>query len=175
VPLLALRHTWHPYQPKQTAHTYLLEWLHLMALGDRCGYRVLVTLGGCHHLDGLEQQRSIDMSWWLFMAISRWLWGVLCLSRQGKKVTLVDSSYHWATLVVARFFQCLSEDKVYATPLSCRTTKCWSTQRGLACWSTSTWTSGEKSSVFIVIVSWISPSDWFLYYCVWFTCLYTSI
>ena len=25
-------------------------------------------------------------------------------------------------------------DEVYATPLSHRTTKCWSTQQGLACW-----------------------------------------
>ena len=29
----------------------------------------LVALGGCHHLDGLEQRRRIGMSWCLFMAI----------------------------------------------------------------------------------------------------------
>jgi hypothetical protein len=35
---------------------YLFEWLHLVALGDRCGYEFLITLGGYRHLDGLEQQ-----------------------------------------------------------------------------------------------------------------------
>jgi hypothetical protein len=37
----------------------LFEWLHLEALGDCVLLRdLLVTLGGCHHLDGLEQQGS---------------------------------------------------------------------------------------------------------------------
>jgi len=42
---------------------YLLECLHLVALGDRSSYGFFVTLGGCRHLDGLEQRRSIDTSW----------------------------------------------------------------------------------------------------------------
>jgi hypothetical protein len=31
-------------------------------------YRILVSLGGCRHLDGLEQQRRSSMCSWLFMA-----------------------------------------------------------------------------------------------------------
>jgi hypothetical protein len=37
------------------------------AIGDRCGYGFLISLGGCHHLDGLEQRKSLarvgDYSW----------------------------------------------------------------------------------------------------------------
>jgi hypothetical protein len=104
---------------------HLLEWLYLVALGDRCGYGVLVTLCGCHHLDGLEQRRNCGKSWWLFLAISWWLWGVLVPSPgRAQKTTLVDCACHWATSLVSRFLRCPSG----------RTTKCWSTQRGLACW-----------------------------------------
>ena len=47
-----------------------------------------------------------------------------------RKVTLVNCSCHWVTsLVVSN-----RVDEVCETPLSRRTTKCWSTQRGLACW-----------------------------------------
>jgi len=39
----------------------LLECLHLEALGIRVSLRdSLVTLGGCRHLDGLEQQGSLS-------------------------------------------------------------------------------------------------------------------
>ena len=42
----------------------LLECLHLVALGVRVSLQdSLVTLGGCHHLDGLEQRRRIGTSW----------------------------------------------------------------------------------------------------------------
>jgi hypothetical protein len=64
---------------------HLPEWLHLVALGDHCGCGVLVTLGGCRHLDGLEQRRSYGKSWWLFLATSRWLWGVLVSSQRSAK------------------------------------------------------------------------------------------
>jgi hypothetical protein len=40
----------------------------LVALGDHCCCNFLVTLGDCRHLDGLEQPRSVGMSWWLFAA-----------------------------------------------------------------------------------------------------------
>jgi hypothetical protein len=56
---------------------HLLVSLHLVALGDHLSCGILVTLGGCCHLDSLEQWRSCDKSWWLFLATSRWLWGVL--------------------------------------------------------------------------------------------------
>jgi len=35
--------------------TDTLDRLHLVALGDYCGYSFLVTLGSCRHLDGLDQ------------------------------------------------------------------------------------------------------------------------
>jgi hypothetical protein len=40
---------------------HLLEWLYLVSLGALfcCGF--LITLGGCRHLDGLEQWRSFGM------------------------------------------------------------------------------------------------------------------
>ena len=39
----------------------LLEWLHLEALGVRVSLRILlVTLGGCRHLDGLVQRGSLS-------------------------------------------------------------------------------------------------------------------
>ena len=42
----------------------LLECLHLEALGVCVSLRdSLVTLGGCRHLDGLEQRRRIGTSW----------------------------------------------------------------------------------------------------------------
>ena len=39
-----------------------------MALGIMLDVGLLVSLGGCRHLDGLEQQRSFGMSWLLFVA-----------------------------------------------------------------------------------------------------------
>ena len=42
----------------------LLEYLHLEALGILVSLRdLLVTLGSCHHLDGLEQRRSSSGGW----------------------------------------------------------------------------------------------------------------
>ena len=44
----------------------LLECLHLEALGVRVSLQdSLVTLGGCHHLDGLEQRGSSSGGWLL--------------------------------------------------------------------------------------------------------------
>ena len=60
------------------------------------------------------------------------------------KATLVDCVCHWATSLVGRFLRCHSENEVHDIPLSRWTTKCWSTQRGRSV-SASTWTSGEKS------------------------------
>jgi hypothetical protein len=42
---------------------HLHERLHLVALEDRCGCGVIVTLGSCRHLDGLKQLGDFGKSW----------------------------------------------------------------------------------------------------------------
>jgi hypothetical protein len=61
---------------------YLLEWLHLVALGDCYGCGFLVTLGGCCHLDGLEQRWRSGTCWWLFVTVYNDLMRVLHLPRR---------------------------------------------------------------------------------------------
>ena len=57
-----------------------------------CGF--LVTLGVCRLLNGLEKQRRVDKSWWLFLATSRCFVRGSCASPDGApKATLVD--YAW--------------------------------------------------------------------------------
>jgi hypothetical protein len=47
----------------------LLECLHLEALGDCVSlWDSLVTLGGCYHLDGLDQRGSSCGGYWLSLA-----------------------------------------------------------------------------------------------------------
>jgi hypothetical protein len=72
----------------------LLEWLHLEALGVRVSlWDLLVTLGGCHHLDGLEQRGSSG-GWCLSLApivvIVRGSWP---FHGRETKHTLVDWSW----------------------------------------------------------------------------------
>jgi hypothetical protein len=42
---------------------YLLVSLHLVALGDHLSYRILISLGGCRHLDGLEAAEELWQEW----------------------------------------------------------------------------------------------------------------
>ena len=73
----------------------LLEWLHLEALGVCVSLRIsLVTLGGCRHLDGLEQRGSLSGGWWLspapIVVIVRGSWPFPGGEPKG---TLVDCSW----------------------------------------------------------------------------------
>ena len=78
---------------------------------------------------------------------------------KSQKVALVDCSCHWVTSLVGRFLRCPNcVDEVCATPLSRRTTKCWSTQRGCSVLAT-TWTSGEN---WLSLAIWYSPVDWII-------------
>jgi hypothetical protein len=86
---------------------YLLEWLHLVAIGDHCGCGFLVTLGGCRHLDGLHQRWRSGMCWWLFMADSGDLVrGIAPSLAKHRKVALVNCLCHWVTSLVGRFLRC---------------------------------------------------------------------
>jgi hypothetical protein len=72
----------------------LLEYLHLEALGVHVSlWDSLVTLGDCHHLDGLEQWGSSSEGWWLspapIMVIVRGSWP---FPGGESKCTLVDCS-----------------------------------------------------------------------------------
>ena len=55
-------------------------------------------------------------------------------------------------------------DEVRATPLSRRTTKCWSTQRELACRQA----HEPREKILCLLYDWISPGDWLSSYCDWF-------
>jgi hypothetical protein len=77
----------HPSGPSQSSLTHLawlihhlvrlesiqvhcFEWLHVEALGDCVSlWDSLVTLGGCHHLDGLVQRGSSSGGWCLSPAL----------------------------------------------------------------------------------------------------------
>jgi hypothetical protein len=76
------------------------------------------------------------------------LWGVLCLSRQSAKGNssglLVSLSYH----ICGRFLLCSLRELGFGLPISHRTMRCWSTQRGLVCQQAhEPW---EKNLVFIL-------------------------
>jgi hypothetical protein len=146
---------------------HLLEWLHLMALGDCYNCGVLVTLGGCRHLDGLKQRWRSDTCWWLFVSSSSDLWEVLVPSWRSAKDNssglLVSLSYH----TCGRFLRCSLRELGFGFPISYRTTRCWSTQRGLACWwAREPQEKNRMSSLWLI--HWISPGDWYSSYCDWF-------
>ena len=108
-----------------------------------CGIRLLL-FNSCHHLNGLELRRRIGMSWWLSVAISGDYEGSCTFPGRAPKGNscklLVSLSYLTCGSVLAVSYRV---DEVCKTPLSRRTTKCWSTQRGRSV-LTSTWTSGEN-------------------------------
>ena len=150
----------------------LLEWLHLVALGDRCGCGFLVSLGGCCHLDGLEQRRSFGTYWWLFVASSGDYEGSCTFpgreSNGNSSGLLVSLSYHTCGYVLA-VSNCV--DKVHATPLSHQTTKCWSTQRGLVCRQA----REPREKKWLSLALCYSPGDWFSIHLVIGSLLYTAV
>ena len=93
----------------------------------------LVTLGVCQHLDGLVIGGSLSRVGDCLRPRSIACEGSCAFPSGAPKETLVNCSCHWAMSLVGRFLQCPIVDEVRATHLSCRTTKCWLTQRGLAC------------------------------------------
>jgi hypothetical protein len=132
---------------------YFLEWLHLVTLGDRCGYGFLVTLDGGRHLDGLEQRWRSETSWWLFVVGSGDLVrGIAPFPAKNRKVALVNCSCHWVTSLVGQFLWCPMCGRG-----SCNTSLPPNHQVLVDTAGTilpaSTWSSGEKS---LVSCHWIS-------------------
>jgi hypothetical protein len=112
---------------------HLLVSLHLVGTWVFFAAGFFVSLGGCHHLDSLEQQRRSSTCWWLFMASSDELVvrGCCGSSMERRIPTLgnarVGPSHHLVgscgTFWEARCVILISH----------RTTWCKGTQRGLAC------------------------------------------
>jgi hypothetical protein len=50
---------------------HLLVGLHLVGTWVSIGYGVIISLGGCHHLDDLEVVEELWQEWFLFLATSR--------------------------------------------------------------------------------------------------------
>jgi hypothetical protein len=57
-----------------------------------CG--ILVSLGGCRHLDGLEQRKEVPYEWSLFVAGSGVCEGLAPSPAECHKVALADCACH---------------------------------------------------------------------------------
>ena len=82
--------------------------------------------------------------------------GVVPSSAECQKITLVNCSCHWVTTCGSVLAMSYRVDEVCETPLSHRTTKCWSTQQGLACWQARE--PREKNQLSRL---WHSSGDWY--------------
>ena len=131
----------------------VLHW-EIASSGTRCSCCkpvVLVTLGGCHLLDGLVACESVEARKEIVRCSGEEIVRGMVLTLWGsRRATLLDRACHWATSVVGRFLQCPNGDEVCVTPLSRWTTKFWSTQWGRSLVATK-WTSGENHRVNFVL------------------------
>jgi hypothetical protein len=85
------------------------------------------------------------------------------------KATLVDCACHWATLLAGRFLRCPSVWTRFVQHLLAAepATKCWSTQRELACQQAREPREKNRVSPLWLII-WIYHCDWSSSYCDWF-------
>jgi hypothetical protein len=68
-PLTLISLAWLPNQSEiEWSQVHVLVSLHLVGTWVFFCCGIFVSLGGCHHLDGLEQRRRSAMCWWLFVA-----------------------------------------------------------------------------------------------------------
>ena len=72
------------------------------------------------------------------------------------KVALVNCSCHWVTSLVGRLLRRLLWWARCVISISHRTTKCWSTQRGLACQLA----HEPQEKNWLSLALWYSPGDW---------------
>jgi hypothetical protein len=80
--------------------------------------------------------------------------GLVPSPAKSHKVALVDCACHWANSLAVGSCGALGELGC-GLPISRRTTKCWSAQRGRSV-SASTWTSGEKLIVSSLVSRWLA-------------------
>ena len=140
----------------------LLECLHLEALGVRVSLRYsLVTLGGCRHLDSLEQRGLLSGGWWLSPApIMRGSWPFP--SREPKGTLLNCSWLVWSSSCVG----CAAPYRGFGVwcQLAREHSSEWivTTRTSLPA---SKWTSVKKSLCHHLILRWlvfILVIDWFI-------------
>jgi hypothetical protein len=111
-----------------------------------------------------RQQRSCDKSGACSWPPPGDLWRVLCLPGGAPKATLVNSSCHCVTSLAVDSCGALGE-LAFGLPISRRTMKWWSTQRGRSM-PANTWTSREKLCVTFVI-DLLDFSRWLVFILLW--------
>jgi hypothetical protein len=80
------------------------------------------------------------------------------------KATIVNCSCHWVISLMIGSYGA-PEELGFGFPISHRTTKWWSTQRGRSVLA-STWTSGEKLCV-IFVINFLDFSRWLVFILLW--------
>ena len=101
---------------------------------------------------------------WLAPVIVR---GLAPSPAKSLKVALVNCSCHWVTSLVGRFLWHLFWWARCVIPINHWTTKCWLTQRGLACQQA----HEPREKNWLSLVDWTSPSDWLgFYWLVYLSC-----
>jgi hypothetical protein len=147
----------------------LLECLHLEALGVRVSlWDSLITLGGCCHLDGLEQRGSSSRGWWLslvlIVVIVRGSWPFPSGEPKG---TLVNCSWlvwssscvgcvapYWGFGVWCQLAREPPSEWITATRTSFPASKWTSVKNHCVI----IWLWGDWSSlVFILVIDWFTP------------------
>jgi hypothetical protein len=117
--------------------------------------RILVTLGSCRHLDGLEQRWRSDTCWWFFMAGSGdcLVRGSCCSPVERQIPTLVDCSCHYNLLPFGRFLWRLLRgsvcDRLATEPCGWR-----GTQWGLACRQAREPRDKSLCHYFYIVIDW---------------------
>ena len=114
----------------------------------------------------LKPNKDLSTCWWLIMADFSDCEGSCAFLGGAPKAALVNWSCHWATSLVGKFLRHLLSWAWCVIAISHRTTKCWSTQRGLACQQADE--PREKKSYvscvigFLSVIGLSSSCDWLI-------------
>jgi hypothetical protein len=178
----------HPCEPKQTPPTHLHHWFIIIVRLEVIPSAFAWVIASTGTWGSLWLRLSC-YSWWLppprQLETAEEHWHELVIVRghlpmiarglvpslaERQKVTLVDCSCHWVTSLVGRFLRrhLLARCVI---PISHWTTKCWSTQRGLACrQAREPREKNHESSC-----DWLSPGDWIGIHIVIGSLLYAAV